>query len=35
MEKDATDITKNTKGDRFIQIITHHGVLLNGDRLSK
>lgn len=31
-EKQATDITKNTRGDRLIHISTHHGTRSPGDR---
>lgn len=33
-EKQATDITRKTNGDRLIQIRTHHGTLCPGDRLN-
>lgn len=33
IEKQATDITKNTRGDRLIQISTHQGTRWPGERL--
>lgn len=35
MEKHATERTRNTRGDRLIQIRTHQGVLWPGDRLKE
>ena len=32
-EKQATDITRKTRGDRLIQMRTHHGTLCPGERL--
>ena len=34
MEKQATDITRKTSGDRLIQMRTHHGTLCPGERLN-
>ena len=33
-EKQATDITRKTNGDRLIQMRTHHGTLCPGERLN-
>ena len=33
-EKQATDITRKTSGDRLIQMRTHHGTLCPGERLN-
>ena len=33
-EKQATDITRKTSGERLIQMRTHHGTLCPGERLN-